>query len=64
MSIASERLKNRCLRNKIVRQKQCNEFDSQPDSTSGKSTQNAFMLSPYKKLANDSLKRAKLSCMS
>jgi len=31
---------------------------------SGKSTQNAFMLSPYKKLAKSSLNRAKLSCMS
>jgi hypothetical protein len=33
-------------------------------STSGKSTQNAFIFKPYKKLAKDSLNRAKLSCIS
>ena len=32
--------------------------------TSGKSTQKAFMFIPYMKLANDSLNRARLSCMS
>ena len=32
--------------------------------TSGKSTQNAFMFRPYKKLAKLSLKRVKLSCIS
>lgn len=34
------------------------------DHTSGKSTQKAFMLRPYMKLAKLSLKRARLSCMS
>lgn len=32
--------------------------------TSGKSTQNAFMLRPYRKPANDSPKRARDSCIS
>lgn len=32
--------------------------------TSGKSTQNAFMFKPYRKLAKLSLNRARLSCMS
>ena len=32
--------------------------------TSGKSTQNAFMFRPYRKLAKLSLKRARLSCIS
>lgn len=32
--------------------------------TSEKSTQNAFMFRPYRKLAKDSLNRARLSCIS
>lgn len=32
--------------------------------TSGKSTQNAFIFKPYRKLPNDSVNRSKLSCIS
>jgi len=43
----------------------CSSLLSQTNPlTSGKSTQKAFMFSPYRKLAKLSLNRDKLSCMS